>query len=397
MTLRQTLESELDHARNMGDASSEASLLLQLASIAREEEEYALAQGLYGQAWAAYERAGDTAGQSCAMRLICDSILKHRDLEPDFVDPLFYAEAFLRQALEMAHAAHEYEEEGYGLLKLSGVIRLRFDEMDQRWQLVEKALACFERIGNLEAQAEAVSHLAKLASVNRFSKGKTRAIQLYKHAVELYEHTGPSLGKAETLKWYGTQLVESAGYEQGYLYLKQALSIYLKIDLRSETLLILEHMGNIAIKARDYPEAKERFRQALPLCRLYAPEMRSVVDQLANLARVGSDYAQTQAELKLFIKFYEHRNPGFSTSQTEQMGAFKDLAWVNIELGRFEEAQIYNETAKVLCKPHEDPAVYASILHQKALIDQELSGVKGVLRRFYKRVIHALPSSNELY
>jgi hypothetical protein len=83
MTDPHMLHTDLIRHQETGNFASQADVLMALAHLAHEDEAYSLAQGLYGQAWAAYEQADDKRGMAKTILRLTE-IMRHFAWRDDF-------------------------------------------------------------------------------------------------------------------------------------------------------------------------------------------------------------------------------------------------------------------------------------------------------------------------
>jgi len=223
MSTRDILQADLERSQQAGDFATQAEILMQLAKIAETEKEFSIAQGLYGQAWAAYQKMGDTANM--AFTLSC-----------------------LSKMLSLA------------LFEAGRWPTLDFDQ-SAVYTFYETALAHYAEMGDLSRQAMTYAVMGGDADDNSEIDVAQRA---YEKALVLYEAIDDRLSQAHILSRLGeTYAVNEPEYEQ---FLARALALYQQLGNKDGEAHTFSALGEFYHSAHDYVMSRQYYENALKLC-----------------------------------------------------------------------------------------------------------------------------------
>lgn len=200
---RHDLEADLLRHQAAGDFAAQAETLMQLAQIAAIEEEFSIAQGLYGQAWAAYEQVGDTANMALILYRLSNNLSKALfeagrwpmlDFDRDAVN------AFYLMAADY-YAELGYVEQQAMVYSTMGVeADDESSDIDAARYAYEKALPLYEMTNNSLAQANILLRLGETYIV-----GDPEHIYFVTRALKLYQQIEHKEGEERALWSLGSQ------------------------------------------------------------------------------------------------------------------------------------------------------------------------------------------------
>lgn len=178
------LQLKLDQARQTGDAATEATLLLQLGDLARDELEYEIAQGLYAQAWDVYEKLRDLRGQAQALTCLAPIhyFLSRRDL----------AQMYFEQAVALCEQVGDLEGAADILHKLADLQHGHPPDYAAQSGYYKRAIAHYETLNQPLKSADVISRLGQNAATER---NYVLAAQYYAQEVALREQHGGDPGR----------------------------------------------------------------------------------------------------------------------------------------------------------------------------------------------------------
>jgi tetratricopeptide (TPR) repeat protein len=291
---RADLEADLALARQDSDFAAEAACLVALGDIAKENEEYDLAQGLYGQAWASYEKAGDQSKTVQAILSLTDVYARLAWDEENF-EAAFFARCFCDQALRIAEQAQDYAAQGRTMKIKADLIRFDVAEREIKQSIYEHALKLCKQGGDLEGQANAIMQLGIIQmEPGTYEQAKI----LFSSALNLYQQAYCNEGAASAL----VRLGEVAGCQQRTLtkknYYTSALKIYEQLDQPLKVAEMLGELGQLVrVYEKDYELALSYHKQEALLYDQHSEDPVGYENALSSIGHVyeaAKNYEEAQ-------------------------------------------------------------------------------------------------------
>jgi tetratricopeptide (TPR) repeat protein len=211
---RQSLEDALDHARQAGDISTEAALLLKLGDRARHECEYELAQGLYAQSWDAYQRIHDLRGQAQALRCLAPIYytLSRRDL----------AEIYFEQAIRLYEQTGDLAEVTVILHQLVDLHHGHPPDYAAQSSYYKRAIAHYETLNEPHKIADVFMRLGQMALVQRLY---VLSAHYYVQGVAFYQACGRTDECRAAYEYLGDVLIQLHAFDLAKNAYSQALDL----------------------------------------------------------------------------------------------------------------------------------------------------------------------------
>jgi hypothetical protein len=287
---RHILEADLLRYQEANDYASQAETLMRLAELAKEEEAFRLAHGLYGQAWGAYEHIGHKGGSArviVAIISILPNVLwdEERGTDESWVDLAFlydmaltlYIELgdqretaniyaamgcsriypddisthFLQQALSLYEYLDDMPEQMFVLQTL--FYHYVFDTPDY-WQCIDRALKLYRAIGDKTGE------LGFLGLVYQYRFDDPKVQPFIERAFELYRQLEDTRGEANLYVEIGIASHRDEHYDAAKSALETALRLFMEIGFYDRALSTRFHMARV-IAASDGYEAYLRYHQ----------------------------------------------------------------------------------------------------------------------------------------
>jgi tetratricopeptide (TPR) repeat protein len=279
---RSPLEADLRRYRQNGDFAAQAVTLFILAEIAYEEQEYNIAQGLYAQAWAAYEQVGDTLSVAkAAQRTI--SAMWHFWRE----DPNDFSHADDRMNVirmhELALALNIEAGNIHGQADIYMIMGTsHFYNQDITRQTLNHALACYRVLEDLANQAEIYSHLARV-----YDFGDDYRFNL-EQALKLYEQ----IGNKEQAAYKYTELADLDQNDNDYIKarkgLETAITLYRETQYDHGIIYATKKLCKFILIVDGYPAYLHYFRETFQKLRQEVTNTRELFSLLWTLPYAAS-------------------------------------------------------------------------------------------------------------
>jgi tetratricopeptide (TPR) repeat protein len=307
---RTAIEVDLARHRQSGDFAAQAATLFALGEMAKREEEYNLAHGLYGQAWAAYEKAGNTYGQARAVREIAESMSREFWNHEDDM-PLEFDLMHIRQMRELAQTLYVEVGDLRGQAEIYVIIGHEARDRDNELNAFQQALKCYETLGDVERQAHT------LISLSRTCEPK---YPLLEQALILYQQIGDKRGEANILFRIGDLTLREKKLAQALSLFEISFSLFIASNSFS-AFSVADTLGSLILETKGYAAYHTyTMSTAYRICLVSGEEdddkddsMFSFWKDLAKTARKHQDfetasYAYQQAALyTVGIGFSERR------------------------------------------------------------------------------------------
>lgn len=282
---RANIEADLTLARQNSDFATEAACLIALGDMAKENEEYNLAQGLYGQAWAAYEKVGDHRQTVQAILSLTDVFIRLSWDEVNF-EAAFLAPILCNRALKVAEEAQDFAVQGRVWKVKADLISFDFENREIKQATYEHALKLCELGCDVVGQADAMMQLGIGYLMERQADSYQQAEARFSNALHLYRKADCREGEASAL----VRLAEVSGSLKDITakksYYKQALKLYQQLEQPLEVAKILDELGEIGLREKDYDLAIQYHKKELALCDRYGEDLIGYTSALFSLARV---------------------------------------------------------------------------------------------------------------
>jgi tetratricopeptide (TPR) repeat protein len=280
---RADLEADLALARQNSDFVTEAACLMALGDIAKESEEYNLAQGLYGQAWAAYEKAGDQSKTVQAILALTDVYARLAWDEENF-EAAFLARCFCDEAFKVAEQAQDYAGQGRAWKVKADLMGHVFEEQAIKQSTYEHALKLCEQGEDLEGQADV---LMELGFIYRHDHDdNTQAKALFSHAIHLYHQAHLYEQEARSLSRLADLVTPQHDMVAKRNYYKQALKLYEQLNQPLKIAEMLGELGRLASDEKDYDLALAYHKQELALYDRYSEDANGYEGALFHIGHV---------------------------------------------------------------------------------------------------------------
>lgn len=320
MTDRPTLEADLARHRQSGNFAAQAETLFALADIAYENEEYSIAHGLYGQAWEAYERAGNKRGMGDAILRISESI-GHFWWQDEFTDPNESVNVTLLHAMALAiyqeigdqtSLAHLYSHMAYSHLYSADTTR----------GCLRAALTLYEALDNIPKQAEMLKELMNWHAydVPEAAGWVTRAQTLYQlmddkqgeinvlyraygyssdsafsqqaidRVHELYRQLGDQHGEAKFYLSTGALYLTDKNYEMARHALEAAFRMSMQLQAYEHIPNILWNLCILSEQADGYDAYRRTHEEAIRSLRALELQPHNLYQLLCDTARRHRDF-----------------------------------------------------------------------------------------------------------
>lgn len=298
MTDRPTLEADLERYRQSGDFAVQAETLFALGEIAKREEEYSLAQGLYGQAWAAYEQLGDKQGVAKAAQRTMSAMWHFWREDPnDFSHANERMRVIRMNELALVLNSDAGNTRGQAdIYKIVGISH--FYNLDVTRQALNHALECYRLLGDMVEQAEIYSYLARaydygddyrfnmeqalrlyeqignkesaaykymlLAELDEDDKNYVKARNGLETAITLFREAQDDGGIISAIKQLCKLILIMEGYTAYLLYFRETFQrLRQEITSTRELFSLLRTLPYAASRNRDFDTARYAFQQVI--------------------------------------------------------------------------------------------------------------------------------------
>jgi tetratricopeptide (TPR) repeat protein len=360
---RAEIQTDLALSRQNGDAATEAACLIALGDIAKENEEYDLAQGLYGQAWAAYKHIGDRPGQTKALFALADLTTRDATILNNRTDQnVFYQEA--------VNLAKDFEDiSGQGTIWLAWADFLVY--MESPWETVrlfrQNALACFEKTNDMPGQGDALFALAKMDMGVDAPRNEQRGKELYEKALMFYKQADISLKEAEALHHFGVYVGDHISREEGTIHLTRSLSIYKQLGAVQKQFPVYRCLARFAC---DYNEARQYYEAALScdvnneLSPEKAYEEKFCTLQTMSELAIKTHHEDANQDLERILALVD-----ISSTIRRKLQIFKLVSKINADLKEFDRARHYIQEALALCQEPDAKLDHPYVLWQSGRIE----------------------------
>jgi tetratricopeptide (TPR) repeat protein len=260
MTDRPTLEADLERYRQNGDFAAQAETLFALAELvaetAYEDASFHLVQGLYGQAWEAYEKAGDISGQARALRKTAESMFRefwnHEDDTPLEFDLLH-----IRQMRELALILYIEAGDLRGQAEVYVIIGEAERDRDNERKALQKALQTYEVLGDIAQQAKILAMLAdRCYREPEYRSYLERAFKLYMQ-----------IGDKRRAGYKCSALAELDHYEKSYeaarIAFQTAQTLFREVKDSVGLIHVIINLGDLILEADGYPAYVRHYQKTL--------------------------------------------------------------------------------------------------------------------------------------
>jgi tetratricopeptide (TPR) repeat protein len=321
MTDRRTLESDLVRHQKSTNWAAQAKTLMALAELSLSENEYSLAQGLYGQAWAAYEHTGNK-------RMIGEAILGLSGCitnffwQDEFADPNHSVNVTLLHAMVLTLYRELGDQEALAYL-YSAMIDSHLYVADTTRDYLRTALALYEALDNSPKQAamlmeliywhdhddpqiaDWVTQAQSLYQVLDDKQGEIKLLHLtcsYNFASatlqqsidrihDLYHQLGDQQGEAKFYLYIGQTHLSNKNYEEARPALESAFRMSMQLEMYDEIPNILWHLCLLSAQADDYDTYRRTHEEAIRHLRNLNMHSRNLYQLLCDTARKHRDFA----------------------------------------------------------------------------------------------------------
>jgi hypothetical protein len=277
MTDRPTLEADLIRYQQNGDFAAQAETLVALGEIAYEEQEYNIAQALYAQAWAAYEKASDKQGVAKAAQRAM-SAMWHFWRE----DPNDFSHADDRMPIirmhELALALNIESGNTRGQADIYQIMGIsHFYNLDVTRKALSHALECYRLLGDMVEQAEIYSYLARA-----YDYGDDYRFNM-EQALRLYEQTG----NKEQAAYKYMQLAELDEDDKNYVKARNGLETAIRLlrETQNDSGVIagIKQLCKLILIVDGYPVYLHYFRETFQRLRQEITSRRELFSLLHTL------------------------------------------------------------------------------------------------------------------
>ena len=282
--------------KNDGDSVNLAKALFNIGLVYYNRSDYSSSTARYRRALAIFEKAGD----SLLMARMYNSIAIN-----------YMLQGAHREALhQYLLAARIHEQQGdtaqnayIEILSNIGLVYHHLDDLDASFDYQTRALAGFERLGNMEPIANA---LTNLGNIHQDRGNYTKALNQYSRARKIMHETGNNQGVASALTNMGDTYLLQNNVHQAIKTLQKALPMYEKLGNTHNLAQAHRSLGlsydalyGKDKAARDSKTAETHFLQAASL----AETSGSLEVEEAALTNLADHYATLKNYKKALTTF----------------------------------------------------------------------------------------------
>jgi tetratricopeptide (TPR) repeat protein len=212
-------------------------------------------------------------------------------------------------------------------------------------------LAAIKIFDHLPISQEYGNMLLQIASLNRYLENDSKAIELYKEAIRIFDSLGNNLSAIVAKYKIGYSFIRSAQYDSAFVYLHKALYECKKIGHPKHLAIIYDYIG-ITYEWRDDEIPFEERRggwEAIPYldtCYYYAKLSGFKLYEEISLSNIGECYHHyiyppdyKKAE-KYYLKSIELAN-SISTTYRNKASTLAWLGELYADIGQFEKSKYY--------------------------------------------------------
>lgn len=360
----QALELTMEDGRDRFDLLAARAAIYDL--LGRRAQQLADAQAMVELA----ERLGDEARKCDALLALADVYLATEHLR---------AREPAERAVKIARTMGDLVREGHALRRVGDQAHRRYDFAASRSAL-ETAAARFRKTGLV---GDASACLSILSVVLSNLGEKTAALQAAREALAFSRQAGDQLQEATSLRRLAINYLDQFAYPEALPYAYQALALHTELGDRYQACNDLNTIGVILAKTHDGVEAEKMFRRSLEIAEdmgsvtailyavnnlllfhyrrmgAYAGGLAFVEQQLARARETRDQFFITNLEIRkarllALLGCYEAARDlgqevfptaGLLMGGRAQVGLLSLLGRVCAELGEFDQADSYLETA----------------------------------------------------
>jgi GAF domain-containing protein/CheY-like chemotaxis protein/tetratricopeptide (TPR) repeat protein len=230
-----------------------------------------------------------------------------------------------------------------------------------RFDLLAGRAECYERTGELQAEAADLAEMARLARVRRevgrqievllrqvrmagphgnYAEGERSA----NAAIKLARRSGDRKREADALSALGFSCAMAGDYVRADGYARQALAIHRRLGDRSGTASDLRIFGRVAAMSGKQVEAHEYLEEALVLARALG-DQTGEAEALNLLGIAAADRAQQRAYYEQALGLYQKTG-----DRVRQSIMYNNLGLAYWSLGLYRKARDYAELALQLAR-----------------------------------------------
>jgi tetratricopeptide (TPR) repeat protein len=249
---RADIEANLALARQNGDAATEAECLLVLGDIAKESEEYDLAQGLYGQAWAAYKKAGDIQNQAHSLKRLGDLFAQQEES--------IEAHLMYDQALSLYRSVSDHQGEAQTLCA-KGDSHVHLFQTEEAQPYYRAALSLFRSIGDRVGEADAAYGLSEAL---REKEHEHESLGLLYQSLDLYERLDHKVGQLKALVNF-SNYASRCDLELAHLCIERRVALHQQLGNLQQQAVGLLSLSEIRVKQENRQAALAHCEQSLAI------------------------------------------------------------------------------------------------------------------------------------
>jgi tetratricopeptide (TPR) repeat protein len=246
---RHTLEADLMRHQQNGDFAAQAETLMALAEIAAhtafEDGSFHLVQGLYGQAWAAYERLDNKQGIAYAVQEIAESMSREISNHDDSM-PLEFDLMHVSHLREFAQSLYIETGDLQGLASLSLAIGHSARRGEIERNAFQQALACYQALDDISMQARTLSILGCT-----YKSAEPPYRQFLEQALKLYQQIEERQGEADILSRLGNMAYGEKNFATAHALLKTSLTLFI-ITENLRAFSVVETLGDLLLETEGY-------------------------------------------------------------------------------------------------------------------------------------------------
>lgn len=293
---RSQLIDNLERYQQSGDFAAQTETLFALAKIARQEEEYSLAQALYAQAYTASEQSANPDGMAVAAHGIAD-LTANWDVWANLESLWWLANEDTTLELNRAQLWMLYEMalglyigvqniRGQAQIYFSlGYLADAFNDFVAGQNAFILSTACYEAGGSTELRLTS-STLSERYSLHSAANRTMieRCLNLYRSAGHHELEGKIAITLADTALW-------AKDYATAHHYYSYACDIFVALQDHSLIQHILSRIARIAHRANDYALYRQYHAQALLWTKPQTAEFLTLWLELATIASDHRDLA----------------------------------------------------------------------------------------------------------
>jgi CHAT domain-containing protein len=285
--------------------------------------------------------------------------------------------AKVKEALMVFTAEDEPAQQIQGLQFLG----LAYSNLVDRKQALEQytqALKLSQRVGNRDAEAEALSGVA-ISQLGISTEPKW--LDLLTEALQIKEETGDLLWQAHILNYFAAAYYNLTQYQKSLEYRNQALTIFRRLKYPEAEFNTLIALGTTYTSLGERQRALDYFHQAAAISR----DSRNPARQGEVLAKIGAVY-YGMVDYLTALKYYKN---GLSLSQAanDRYTICRLLDFIGstyVAMGQYEEGRTYLLRAIEMAREDNRPELENGALRNLALIEAHL-GNPGKAREYFDR------------